>query len=171
MKYINSSILVTLMMQALGSSETSVLKIATRRNIPEDGILHSHRSEELKSYMALTDWDLKRRRNVSSVKYELFFCILEDDIIHCYCHENLRSYVMCYCSNGFGYSRCIFSVQQMMCPYCHTQSSSPSHVYPSLNTDFIKIFKFLKLSFYLCFFTAVSILSHTILCSFLCRHL
>jgi hypothetical protein len=31
-----------------------VLTRATRRNIPEDTILHSHRQENLKSYIALT---------------------------------------------------------------------------------------------------------------------
>jgi hypothetical protein len=46
-----SPILVTLMKEALSSSETSVLTRATRRTIPEDVILHSHLRENLKSYV------------------------------------------------------------------------------------------------------------------------
>jgi hypothetical protein len=39
------------MMEALRSYETSVLTRDTRRNSPEDDILHSHRRENHKSYM------------------------------------------------------------------------------------------------------------------------
>jgi hypothetical protein len=54
----SSLILVTLMMKEIRSSETSILSRTTRRNISEDGLLHSHRFENLKSYIALTDWAL-----------------------------------------------------------------------------------------------------------------
>jgi hypothetical protein len=53
-----SQILVIRMMEAICSSEKPVLTRATRRNIQEDGILHSYRREYLKSYIALTGWAL-----------------------------------------------------------------------------------------------------------------
>jgi hypothetical protein len=47
-------LLVTLMADAIRSSETSVPTRATWRNIPKDGILHNHRCENLKSSMEST---------------------------------------------------------------------------------------------------------------------
>jgi hypothetical protein len=43
--------------------------------IPEDDILHSHRRENLKSYIALTGY-------VSAVRYEHGFYIPEDGVLH-----------------------------------------------------------------------------------------
>jgi hypothetical protein len=45
-------ILFTMTLEAIRSSETSILTKATLRSIPEDDIRHSHRRENLKSYIA-----------------------------------------------------------------------------------------------------------------------
>jgi hypothetical protein len=55
----SSPIFVSLIMEAVRSSETSVLTRATRRHIPEDCILHSHRRENFKPYMGFYDNGVK----------------------------------------------------------------------------------------------------------------
>jgi hypothetical protein len=77
----SSPILVTLMKEVLGSSETSVLTRTAQRNIPEDVILHSHRRENFKSYIALTGWVLQWRCNVFPVNYELDYFIPEEGFL------------------------------------------------------------------------------------------
>jgi hypothetical protein len=73
-KVIRSSLIhSTLMMEPIRSSEPSVLTGTTQRDIPEDGLLHSHHRENLNSYVALTGWALYRRRNMFPLRYELVF--------------------------------------------------------------------------------------------------
>jgi hypothetical protein len=54
----SSPIVATLKKEAIRSSEISILTRATQHNIAEDCILHSHRLQSLKSYIALTGWAL-----------------------------------------------------------------------------------------------------------------
>jgi hypothetical protein len=63
----SSPIIITLMKEALRSSETSALTRATRRNIPEDAIFHSHLRENLKSYIDATCYISPRFQSVLNV--------------------------------------------------------------------------------------------------------
>jgi hypothetical protein len=55
-------------MQAIRSSESWVLTRATRRSVPEDGIHHSHRRQNLKTYIP-TDTDDNPKRHDTQCRY------------------------------------------------------------------------------------------------------
>jgi hypothetical protein len=62
--------------------------------IPEGDNLHSHRRENLKSYIALTGWAVWQRRKVSPVRYELRFYFPEGYILQSHRRENLKPYII-----------------------------------------------------------------------------
>jgi hypothetical protein len=57
------------------SSETPVATRATRRDIPEDDILHSHRRENLKSHMSLKYLHIIVNNN-NNVKFISFIILI-----------------------------------------------------------------------------------------------
>jgi hypothetical protein len=101
----SSPTLVALMTEALNSYETSVLTRATRRKIREDAILHSHRRENLKSYIVVPN-SLILFTLVMDATYYSETSVLtrvtqrhtpEDDILQSYLCENLESYINSFC--------------------------------------------------------------------------
>jgi hypothetical protein len=74
-----SQILVTLMMEGVNSSGMSVLTRATRHIISEDAVLHSHRRENLISYLLwliVSECQLNYTANKSSVQSKILIYLV-----------------------------------------------------------------------------------------------
>jgi hypothetical protein len=78
------------------SSETSAHTRSTRRHIPEDGILHSHRREDLKSYITTVFLYKPERRTVRCLQMVVHYprvpkqCPLGREFVACFAPEPTR---------------------------------------------------------------------------------
>jgi hypothetical protein len=84
--------------------------------IQEDGILHSHRHENLISYVAITDWSLEGRRVMSPMRYELGLYIPEEGILHSHRCENLKSYIDVFKTTHYLEGKAVFGLSTEINP-------------------------------------------------------
>jgi hypothetical protein len=73
------------MIEAIRFSETLILTRATRYNIPEDTILHSHRRENFKSYKLLLSnrvYKLDQKLFSCAINYPTILCLLRDATVN-----------------------------------------------------------------------------------------
>jgi hypothetical protein len=84
------------MKEALSASETSVLTRATRHNIPENAILHSHRRENLKPYIEVLPLLYIQPLNTDS------YCYTEQRLRGCCVRERFHIHVTRMAENKTG---------------------------------------------------------------------
>jgi hypothetical protein len=99
---------------------------ATRSDILEDDILHSHRHKNYKSHIELTGWALQQRCNMFLVRYGLCFYIPEEDIVHSHRRKNFKSYIEL---TGWTLQqrRNVFPVRYELCFYIPEEDIFHSH--------------------------------------------